>query len=115
MSKRSDHVVMLPGDGTPFARVKCEHCGNTAELRLPAGIRTWAGWARGYVADHRHCKPRAHFPTGEGFAELCKPAPVDPKPRAHDPTLEPCGVCGTSVAECNDGRGGMCCPGCTHR
>jgi hypothetical protein len=70
-----NHVVVLPGDGSEFLRCKCLHCGQEGALLLPAGLRTVAGFSRGFTQDHQHCKPR-------------------PKPALLADEPERCGLCG---------------------
>lgn len=60
---KDTHIIVLPGDGSSYLRCQCKHCGTQGALLLPAGLRTVAGFTRGFIADHRSCKPR---PATEG-------------------------------------------------
>jgi hypothetical protein len=60
------------GTHYPTGSRACHLCGRTlrevaAPLRIP-------------YLERIRMRPRTSFPMGEGFAELCKPAPVDPHP-----------------------------------
>ena len=54
MKRRADHIVFL-FDGSN--RMKCDHCGATRVLALPAAIQDVVLQMRAFSAGHRHCKP----------------------------------------------------------